>query len=87
MKANENRNTLLTPPPCTNSDRPVSSTALQRPRQELGNEEHLKDLNQVHKTGNETNKERHVCSPSFILQNYQSSTICLTGHGKALFFK
>lgn len=68
MKANENMNTFMIPWPCTNSDMPLSSTALQRPRQELGDDEYLKDLSQVHKTGNNkrlTNKDMYVLQVLF----------------------
>ena len=51
MKMKENMNTSMIPQPCANSNRPLSGVVLQRPRQECG-DEHLKDLSQVHKTGN-----------------------------------
>lgn len=53
MNPNENMNIFITPLPSMIPDGPLSpTTALQRPGQELGNDEHLKDLRRVHKTGN-----------------------------------
>lgn len=58
----------MPPQPCVNSDSPLSGVVLQRPRQERG-DEHLKDLSQVHKTGNNkrlTEKDMYVLQVLFL---------------------
>lgn len=49
----ENMNIFIPPHPPLTMRRPLSnSSALKRQRKDLGDGEHLKDLNRVHKAGN-----------------------------------
>lgn len=73
MNLNENMNIFITPLPSMIPDGPLSRTiALQIPRQELADDEHLKDLSRVHKTGN---NKRLTKTDIYVLQVLLLKTI------------